>query len=86
MYYIIIEKKTKLHFSSLNLILNNDSSYLFLHCQFFGEVWHYIHRWLGVCSVILSVPMDSLNQFGFVGGSCSKARQSILLLIWFAAV
>jgi len=40
--------------------------HLFLHCNFFGEVWHFIHRWLGVCSVIPSVSTDFINQFGFV--------------------
>jgi len=62
------------------------SPYLFLRCDFFGEVWHLIHCWLSVCSVIPNVPADYLNQFGFVGGFCSKARQSMLHLIWYATV
>jgi len=58
--------------------------HLFLHCNVFGEVWHLIHRWLAVCSVLPNVPADYLNQFGFVGGNCSKVQHSILHLIWYA--
>jgi len=56
------------------------SPHLFLHCQFFGEVWHFIHLCFGVYSVIPNVPAD------FVGGNCSKGRLSILQLIWYATV
>jgi len=66
--------------------LMETSSHLFLHCQFFGDVWHFIHLWLGVCSVIPNVAADYLNQFGFVGGNCSKRRLSIMQLIWYATV
>jgi len=62
------------------------SPHLFLHCQFFGKVWHFIHLWLGVCSVIPNMPADYLNQFAFVGGFCSKRQLSILQLIWYATV
>jgi len=30
------------------------------------------------------VPADYLNQFCFIGGNCSKVRQSIMHLIWYA--
>lgn len=66
--------------------LLESSSHLFLHCNILGEVWHFIHRWLGVCSVLPSVPTDHLNQFSFVRGNCSKEWQSILHLIWYATV
>jgi len=59
---------------------------LFLHCGFFGEVWHFIHRWLGVCLAIPSEPANYLNQFGAVSGNCYEPRQSILLLIWYATM
>ena len=63
-----------------------NSPHLFLQCHFFGEVWHLIYHWLGVCSVIPSEPADYLNQFGVVGGNCSKMWRSILLLIWYATM
>lgn len=62
------------------------SPHLFLHCHFFGEVWHFIHRWLGVCSVLPDVPADHFNQFGHVCGNCSKVRHSIMHWIWYATV
>jgi len=62
------------------------SPHLFLHCNIFGEVWYFIHRWLGVCSALPSVPADYLNQFGFIGGMCSIRRKSLMHLIWFATV
>jgi len=66
--------------------LLESSAHLFLHCNIFGEVWHFIHRWLDVCSVLQSVSADHLNQFSFVRGNCSKVRQSIMHLIWYATV
>ncbi|XP_024630644.1 uncharacterized protein [Medicago truncatula] len=66
--------------------LMETSPRLFLHCQLFGEVWHFIHLWLGVCSVIPNVPADYLNQFSFVGGNCPKGLLSIMQLIWLATV
>jgi len=62
------------------------SAHLLLHCRIFGEVWHFIHNWLGVCSVLPNVPADHFIQFGSVGGNCSRVRMSILHLIWFATV
>jgi len=62
------------------------SPHLFLHCRIFWEVWHLIHRWLGVYLVLPSVPADYLNQFGFVGGNCSMVRQSIMHVIWYATM
>ena len=32
------------------------------------------------------MPADYLNQFGFVGANCSKVRQSVMHLIWYAIV
>jgi len=66
--------------------LMETSPHLFLHCQFFGKIWHFIHLWLGVCSVIPNMPADYLNQFAFVGGFCSKRRLSIMQLIWYVTV
>lgn len=59
-------------------------SHLFLHCNVFGDAWHLIHCWLGIFSVLPSVPADYLIQFGFVGDNCSKVQQSIMHLIWYA--
>ena len=61
-------------------------SHLFLHYRIFWEVWHFIHHWFGVCSVLPNVLMDYFNQFSFVGGNCSKVRQSIMHLIWYATM
>ena len=44
---------------------------------------------LGKSSTLFTVgwvSVDYLNQFGVVGGNCSKLRRSILLLIWYATV
>ena len=50
------------------------STHLFLHCNIFSDVWHLIHCWLGVCSVLPYNPTDYLIQFGFVGGNCSMVK------------
>lgn len=55
------------------------SSHLFLHCCYFGPVWHFIHCWLGVSSVL---PVCVADQFSYVGSGGSKGRQSIIQLIW----
>jgi len=39
------------------------SSHLLLHCRIFGEVWNFIHNWLGVCSVLPNVLADHFIQF-----------------------
>ena len=49
--------------------LLESSTHLFLHCNIFGDVWHLIHRWLGVCTVLPYDPTDSLIQFGSLGGN-----------------
>jgi len=56
----------------------------FYTCNIFGDVWHLIHHWLGVCSVLPYDPVEYLIQFRSVGGNCSMVRQLILHLIWFA--
>ena len=63
--------------------LLESSTHLFLHCNIFGDVWHLIHRWLGVCTILPYDPADYLIQFGSLGGNCSMVRQSILHLIWY---
>lgn len=62
------------------------SAYLFLHCQYFGSVWIYIHSWLGVSTIIHSCVADHFNQFRYVGGGGSKVRISIIQLIWYATM
>ena len=62
------------------------SSHLLLHCRTFGEVWHFIHNWLGVCSVLPNAPADHFLQFNSIGGNCFKVWMSILHLIWYATI
>jgi len=57
-----------------------NSSHLFLHCNFFGTAWHHIFRWLGITMVSPLSVGDHFNQFIFVGG-VAKARRSILQVI-----
>lgn len=47
---------------------DDNSSYLFLHCNLFGAVWHLISRWLGISTVSPFSVGDHFNQFIFVGG------------------
>jgi hypothetical protein len=63
-----------------------ESSYhLFLHCNIFGSVWHFIYRWIGLSAVVPRYVPDHFNLFSFGGGS-AKVRHSILQVIWFATV
>lgn len=61
------------------------SNHLFLHCNFFGSVWHFIHRWLGLSVATPFQVPDHFNLFSFSGGT-TKVHRSILQAIWFAAV
>ena len=47
------------------------SSHLFLHCDFFGSVWIFIIRWVGIISVMHCDAPSHFNQFGFLGGVCN---------------
>jgi hypothetical protein len=55
------------------------SQHLFLHCNFFGSVWHLIYRWLGLSVVAPFQVSNHFTQFSGSGGS-------ILQAIWFAVV
>jgi len=61
------------------------SYHLFLHCNFFGTVWHLIYSWLGTSVTNPFYVPDHFHQFGFCGGF-GKRRRSILQVIWFATV
>jgi len=52
---------------------------------FFGTVWHFIYRWLGISAVIPFSVTDHFNQFSYSDG-ISKVRCSISQVIWFATV
>jgi len=52
------------------------SSHLFLHCDFFGSVWNFILRWLGVFSVMSYDVPSHFNQFSFIGGA-AKSKQNV---------
>jgi len=58
---------------------------LFLHGDFFGSVWNFILRWLGINSVMSCDVSSHFNQFSFIGGA-AKSKQYILQAIWFATV
>jgi len=62
-----------------------NTAHLCLHCPFFGSVWYHIYRWLGISTASPLRVGGHFNQFIFVGG-VSKARRSILHVIWFASV
>jgi len=56
-------------------------TYVFLSCQFFGQLWQLVRNWLGVYSTDPSNIVDHFYQFGtsFGYGKCS-----LMHLIWFA--
>lgn len=56
------------------------SQHLFLHCNIFGAVWHFIYRWLGISTVIPAQVQDHFNQFS-VSGGIAKTRRSISQVI-----
>jgi len=58
-------------------------AHLFLHCKFFGSIWHHIYRWMGVSTTIPFSVGDHFNQFTIDGGA-SRARRSILRVLWYA--
>jgi hypothetical protein len=57
--------------------------HLFLHCNIFGTIWHYIYRWLNFSYVTPFDVGDHFIQFTALGG-LAKTRQSILQVVWFA--
>jgi len=61
------------------------SSHLFLHCNFFGYVWHYIYRWLGISSVTPNTVTSHFTQFMSAAGGANP-RQSMMQVFWFATV
>jgi len=61
------------------------SCHLFLYCNFFGSVWHFIYRWIDISVVIHPYVSDHFNLFSF-GGVIEKRRRSILQIIWFTTV
>jgi len=61
------------------------SHHLFLHCNFFGTVWHSIYSWFGISVANPFYVSDHFHQFGFCGG-LARRRCSILQVIWFATV
>jgi len=61
------------------------SQHLFLHCNVFGSVWHFIYKWIGVVVVTPYTVPDHFNQFSY-SGDVSKVRRWIIQVIWFASV
>jgi hypothetical protein len=61
------------------------SSHLLLHCDFFGSVWFFVLRWLGIYYVMPYDVTSHFIQFRFLGGA-AKSKSSILQVIWFATV
>ena len=61
------------------------SQHLFLHCNTFGSVWHFIYRWLGISTVVPAQVSAHFNQFS-VSGGIAKKRCSISQVIWFATI
>jgi len=59
------------------------SAHLFLHCNIFCSIWHYISRWFGLSMVIHFSVGDHYNQFTIDGG-VTKAHRSILQVLWYA--
>jgi len=56
------------------------SQHLFLHCNTFGPVWHFIYSWLGIHAVVPAQVSHHFHQFSFSGG-IAKKRHSILQVI-----
>jgi len=63
----------------------NTSNHLLFHCNFFGSVWFYIFRWLGVDTIMPFEVVDHFIQFSSIGG-IARTRCSILHVIWFATI
>jgi len=61
------------------------SNHLFLHCNIFRSIWHFINRWIGTSAAVPFHMSHHFNQFSFSGG-ISKVHRSILQAIWFATV
>jgi len=56
--------------------LMESSDHLFLHCNIFGSVWHFIYRWLGISAVTPAQVPDHFNHFR-VSGGIAKRRHSL---------
>jgi len=61
------------------------SAHLFLHCNFFGSVWHLIYGWLDISAVLPQFLPDHFIQFSYIDRS-EKVWRSISQVIWFATV
>jgi len=54
------------------------SDHLFLHCNIYGTIWHYIYRWLNFSTVFPLSVGDHFIHFA------ALSDQSILQVLWFA--
>jgi len=79
----VIDHTSKLCVSSCGFL--ESSNHLFIHCNFFGTVWQFIHRWLGLSVAATFQVPNHFNQFSCSGGT-TKVHRSILQVIWFAVV
>jgi len=52
---------------------------------FFGSVWFFIFRWLGISTVMPFDVACHFNKFNYIGGA-AKSQRSILQVIWFEPV
>lgn len=77
----VIHNDVRLCVSGCGIEENLD--HLFLHCNSFGSIWFYIYRWMGMSTVIPFSIGDHFNQFTSDGG-VTKARRSILQVLWYA--
>jgi len=62
-----------------------DMPHLFLHCDYFRQLWIDFYDWLGFVVITPYYLSDHLSQFSVLGGF-SKYKRSLLRLIWFSTV
>jgi len=60
-----------------------DATHLFIHCDFFRQIWFVVHNWLGFILVTRFNISDHLTKFGSVGGF-PKRKKDIIRLVWFS--
>ena len=61
------------------------ANHLFLHCDFFGAIWHQVRSWLGFARVDhQNIGAHFLHFPNYLGGM--KTRHSFLQLIWLLCV
>jgi len=88
---------TKINLHSRGIILDADIScvtgcghdesadHLFLHCDFFGVIWHQVRLWLGFSGVDYQhLGTHFLHFTNYLGGM--RTRRSFLQLIWLMCV